>query len=382
MREQIQYNEQLGIVNTSSNVFNEKKKELKTFSENLPKKAELPSVPSSGGLFGWFHYDVTGSDLNRLTERIQDKMIEQNKVLVRTIQEFNTIYDTFSALDKEYIQGILISLKAAEEANTKALKGIEGVQVNQNEIKQIINQQKQVIEVLKNFKEKIEKIEHLTDVDKIFAVFSTIQINVKAIETKVEAQELTVVDLTDEMKSFLSSQSVFQDNLNNLKEIQVKQFQTVKQMVSNQNEIISKIEAISTENKTNIETLNKEVAINGEKLGDLKQLIQDDIHTLSEEVAQNNSEVDAKLNSTTNEVTKNKINFENVIKELSVQIEQQAESTSAYLESELSRTKNEITELSLLIRSLSNVLRNTQIISFVSIAITFVLVILIISGVL
>lgn len=321
-RAETKNNEQLGIVATNSNVFNKKKNELKSFSENLPKEADLPSVPNSGGLFGLFNYDVTGSDLNRLTERIQDKMIEQNKVLVRTIQEFNTIYDTFSALDREYIQGILISLKAAEEANAKALKGIEGVQENQNEIKQIINQQKQVIQVLKNFKEKIEKIEHLADVDKIFPVFSTMQINVKAIE------------------------------------------------------------AISKENKTNIETLNKEVAIYGEKLGDLKRLIQDDIQTLSEKVARNNSEFDAKLDSTTNEVTKNKINFENAIKEVKVGIEQKEESMFAYLESELSKANSEITELSLSIGSLSKLLKTTKVISFASIAITCVLVILIIIGVL
>ena len=380
--EQTKTNEQTVIVSTSSNVFNEKKNELKAFSKNLPKESELPSVPNSGGLFGWFNYDVTGSDLNRLTESIQDKMIEQNKVLVRTIQEFNTIYDTFSALDKEYIQGILVSLKAAEEANSKALKGIEGVQENQNEIKQIINQQKQVIQVLKNFKEKIEKIEHLSDVDKIFAVFPTIQSSIKEIEAKIEDHELRVAKLTEEMKELLSSQSALQENLNRQKEIQVKQFQTVKQLISNQNESISKIEAASKENNTNIETLNNEVAVHGEKLCDLNRLIQDEIQTLSEKVARNKFEFDVKLDSTINEVTKNKTNFENVIKELKVGIEQQEESMSAYLKSELSKAKDEIKELSLLIGILSKILKTTKIISFASISITCVLVIFIISGVL
>ena len=146
----------LPIMAASRNgTFNNKKNELKNFSKRIPKQAELPCVPATGGLFGWFDYDVKGSDLNKLTEGIQDKMIEQNKVLVRTIQEFNTIYDTFSALDKEYIQGIMISLKAAEEANAKALKGINGIKENQKEIEQIIAQQKQMLLVLKKFKEKI-----------------------------------------------------------------------------------------------------------------------------------------------------------------------------------------------------------------------------------
>jgi DNA repair exonuclease SbcCD ATPase subunit len=382
MREESSTNEQTTNVSTRGEGFNKKKNELKAFSKKLPKEAELPSVPVTGGLFGWFNYDVTGSDLNRLTESIQDKMIEQNKVLVRTIQEFNTIYDTFSALDKEYIQAILVSLKAAEEANQKAIKGIEGVEVNQIEIKQMINQQKQVIQVLQSFKEKIERIEHLTDVDTIFAIYSTMQEHVTAIEAKIEAQELRMADLTDETKTLLSSQTVFQENLNHLKEDQSKQIHTVKQQVSIQNKSISKIEAINTENKADIEILNKEVANQEEKLGDLKQLFQDDIQTLSENVVRNHSEFDVKLVSTTTEVTKNRTDFENAMKELNIAIEQQAENMSSYFESELSKAKDEIRELNHLTVSLSKGLKNTRIFSFASIAITCVLVLLIISGVL
>ncbi|WHX41188.1 hypothetical protein QNH36_03205 [Mesobacillus sp. AQ2] len=441
-KEESSTNDQTIMVSTRGDSFNKKKNELKAFSEKLPKESELPSVPVTGGLFGWFNYDVTGSDLNRLTESIQDKMIDQNKVLVRTIQEFNTIYDTFSALDKEYIQGILVSLKAAEEANAKALKGIEGVEVNQNEIKQMINQQKKVIQVLQSFKEKVERIEHLTDVDTIFAIYSTMQENVTAIEAKIEAQDQTLTvltdetksllssqsdfqdhlnqlkvnqvsqfqtvkqlvshqnhniskieakiegqdqtlaDLTDETKSLLSSQSDFQDHLNQLKESQVSQFQTVKQLVSHQNYNISKIEANITENKADIEILNKEVAGQGEKLGVLKKLFHEDIQTLSEKVVRNHSEFEAKLASTTNEVSKNNTSYENAMKELNVGMEQQAKSMSSYFESELSKVKDEIKELNLLTVSLSKELKNTRVFSFASIAITCVLVLLIMSEVL
>ncbi|TKH40215.1 hypothetical protein C1I59_00695, partial [Paenibacillus polymyxa] len=93
-------------------------------------------------------------------------------------------------------------------------------------------------------------------------------------------------------------------------------------------------------------------------------------------------EFDAKLISTSNEVTTNKMNFENAINELNLGIEQQTESMSAYLKSELSRAQNEIAEHSLLTRSLSKMLKTTQVISFTSITIICVLIILIISGVL
>ncbi|WP_060674665.1 hypothetical protein [Rossellomorea vietnamensis] len=428
MKEESSTNDQTIMVSTRGEGFNRKKNELKAFSQKLPKEAELPSVPVTGGLFGWFNYDVTGSDLNRLTESIQDKMIEQNKVLVRTIQEFNTIYDTFSALDKEYIQGILVSLKAAEEANAKALKGIEGVEVNQNDIKQMINQQKKVIQVLQNFKEKIERIEHLTDVDAIFDIYSTMQENVTAIEAKIEAQEQIVDDLTVETKSLLSLQSGFQDHLNQLKENQLKQFQTVNQLVSHQNNNISKIETLNKEvarqgekfgdlqqlfqddiqtlseeivrnhseidakldlttngvskNKTDIEFLNKEVAKQGKKFGDLQQLFQDDIQTLSEEIVRNHLEINAKLDLATNKVSKNKTDLENAIKELNIGIEQKAEKMSSYFESELLKAKDEITALNQLTINLSKGLKTTKVFSFASIAITCALVLLILSGVL
>src|SRR5574344_1754510 len=103
--------------------FDEKKLALKEFSETLPRNTELPTVEEDSGIFGWFSHDVTGAELNNLTEKIQNIIINQNSTIINTIQEFSTIYDTFNALDKEYIQGILISLKAAEAANKKALDG-------------------------------------------------------------------------------------------------------------------------------------------------------------------------------------------------------------------------------------------------------------------
>ena len=372
--------EQLGIVTSSSNVFNKKKNELKDFSEKLPKEAELPCVPTTVGLFGWFNYDVTGKDLNRLTESIQNKMIEQNKVLVRTIQEFNTVYDTFSALDKEYIQGILVSVEAAKEANSKALKGIEGVQENQNEIKQIIHQQKQVIQVLKKFKEQIEQIEHLADVDEIFAVFSAMKSNVKEIEEKIEAQELSVTNLTDKIKELLFSHSAFQNTLKQLEAFQSKKINILEQLISNQNESIWKIETISQENKANIKKLNKEISTFGEKIASSKREIKDESQALYEKVIQNNFEIDTKLDLINNEVAKNKVTTENDIMEFRANFEQKEECISAYLEAELSRANNEIKELHLLIRNLSKVLQTTKIISFGSIVLVSILLVLIIKG--
>ena len=129
-------NEQMEILPVDPKDFNKKMEKLKKFSENLPKETSFPRFRTSVGFLKRIvsmssSYSVTGSDLNSLTGVIEKKLIDQNEVIVRTIQEFNTIYETFSALDEGYINGILDALEGAE-------KGIEDGERNQNEIKQII----------------------------------------------------------------------------------------------------------------------------------------------------------------------------------------------------------------------------------------------------
>ena len=63
-------------------------------------------------------------------------------------------------------------------------------------------------------------------------------------------------------------------------------------------------------------------------------------------------------------------------------MEKKVDSINTYFEYELSSSKSEIKELSLLIVKQSKILKFTQVISFTSIAILCVLVILIVSGVL
>src|SRR5699024_9611472 len=138
------------------------------------------------------------------------------------VKEFHTIYDTFSALDKEYIQGIINSLSAAEKANEKALEGIKGVRDNQQNIEKIINQQKQVINVLKNFKENIEKIKHIHKVDELYATFTPIPNHIETIESSIEIQEQSIGQLeteTSNLQHLLEKlQKSTDDNLMSIKQ--------------------------------------------------------------------------------------------------------------------------------------------------------------------
>ena len=156
--------------------FHEKINEIQEFSKSIPSDSDLPIVPTSGGLFGLFEHKVTGNELNELTGKIQSMMIAQNKESVKVIKEFETIYETFDELNKSYMQGIIASLKSAEEANRKALEGLNGVEKNtreiendQIEIKKIIRTQETALEILQSFKRKLDEIEHILDIDQLFS---------------------------------------------------------------------------------------------------------------------------------------------------------------------------------------------------------------------
>lgn len=150
-----------------SEKFNEKKEALKAFSEEIPEQSDLPTVPQDNLMFGFINteYDVTGKDLNALTDAVQNRMIEQNKHIKKIIQEFNTIYETFQILDDEYIHSISNSLIAAKEANNTALQGLKEIEAYQEGNKKLLNdvfkQNKDLIDVLKKHNDRLEDLETL-----------------------------------------------------------------------------------------------------------------------------------------------------------------------------------------------------------------------------
>src|SRR5690606_7929709 len=101
--------------------FENAKNALKKFSENIPSSVNLPTV-ATHGVWGLFSRDVTGSELNNLTYKVQKCLIATNKQQERVIKEFEQIYQTFEALDKDYIQGLIAGNKAAEAASNQAMK--------------------------------------------------------------------------------------------------------------------------------------------------------------------------------------------------------------------------------------------------------------------
>ena len=171
----------------NSERFNEKKQELKAFSEEIPEQSDLPTVPTDDPMLGFIgmEYDVKGKDLNALTDAVQNRMIEQNIHIKKIIQEFNTIYETFQILDDEYIQSISRSLIAAKEANNKAIQGLHEIEEYQTGNKKLLDdvfkQNKDLIDVLKKHHKKLEELEQLEEKQ------SEIQIEIDSLKAKLKS---------------------------------------------------------------------------------------------------------------------------------------------------------------------------------------------------
>lgn len=149
--------------------FDNAKKQLKEFSDNAHVNPTLAKVDTESGLFGLFQHKVTGTELNELTTQIQKYLIDLNSFNSQIINQIGTVYRTFESLDTEYIQGIIIAIKSAEENNQK-------IQTTQDDIKKTIYEQKKIVDVLNKFKEKLEKLKQLEFIDDITDELRTKQI--------------------------------------------------------------------------------------------------------------------------------------------------------------------------------------------------------------
>ena len=141
--------------------FESAKKGLKEFSQKKAEELKLNTVRTDGGFLGLGDHKVTGSELNNRLSTIQNLLIELNSTNNRTIKEFGQVYSALEALDKDYIQAILISIKATEKTSKR-------IEATQDQIKRIVDDQKKTLEILKKFKHKLDSYAHLGDIDKIW----------------------------------------------------------------------------------------------------------------------------------------------------------------------------------------------------------------------
>lgn len=108
--------------------FEEKKNQLKVFASQTTAAPELDKFSTdadildflTGGIFGLASHKVTGEELNNLVVKMQACLTECNERERALIKEIGQVYETFEALDKGYIQGILLGVESAKKAGAEA----------------------------------------------------------------------------------------------------------------------------------------------------------------------------------------------------------------------------------------------------------------------
>lgn len=223
--------------------FENAKEELKKFSEQTVTDLDLKkvnNVKDVGEFIGdWFlgrgiglNHKVTGEELNDLTLQIQKHLHSINHTQIKLIKEFGQVYSALEALDQDYIQAILVSIRATEETS-------QSIQETQGQIKKIVENQRKTLEELKKFKQKLDGYSHLDDIDKIWsdcqswykeinalskslggAVVSSKESIKKAdaVKTALTAVEKKIVDLSKQSSSLIERLESIQNTVSDNKE--------------------------------------------------------------------------------------------------------------------------------------------------------------------
>lgn len=174
------------------------KDRLKQFSEISEAELAIDKVKTDGGFLGLGDHKVTGYELNNRLSAIQSHLIDINTTNNKTIKEFKEVYNTFDALDKDYISSIVANVKALEKTSNDVrqqqqtleehhgkLASQQGkLDSHQKEIEKNVDNMKKVVATFKSFKEKLDGYKHLTDIDKIWSDCSSIQKDIRDLSDK------------------------------------------------------------------------------------------------------------------------------------------------------------------------------------------------------
>jgi len=362
------------LVISNDNLFKKELEVLENLVGQVPQEIDLPTVPTEGRIFNWFNYNVTGENLNNLTENIQSRMIQQNIVLVKVVKEISAVYETFSALDKVYVQEFYIAintaLRAIEEiriANEKISDQQKDISGAQQDIKQMINQQKHIIKTLKSFKEKLEKLKHLHDIDTLYSENQGIKTKIGTLEQSIADSEKAIEKYGEERIATLRTIDVIENRQDAFDTFLTDQKNDLERVDSTQRKFEQLIEEAKDTNDKICANLDQSVANMEKRVSEAER-----------EMKEKNSECVEKYNTLKTVVEEYEqcatISYNTICSEIA-QIQTVADEQRQAIQNDLIalRNENSVLKKSLLLM---------RIVSIASLSVSFLLFILLITGVL
>ena len=259
--------------------FEKQKKELKDFAEQPATSTELDKFSTSGkfsdflsgGLLGLIDHKVTGEEMSKLVTELQTCFAEINERDRKVIKEFGQVYETFEALDKGYIQGILIGVKSAEEASKEA-------KAAQKDIDDTIKALKMTVQKLQEFKNQVNAHAHLKDIDVMWDDLRSLKKNTDKVLSELEKQH-------EKLEKKVSDLEKHKADL-----LKIAHIKDIDEMWGDLKETVGSIEAIKSEISslnTEIKAVTESVDQYRSKLDQIKHI--DDIDELWNQVQNLNS---------------------------------------------------------------------------------------------
>ncbi|MDY6232177.1 hypothetical protein [Peptostreptococcus porci] len=259
------------------------KNRLKEFSEKTEAELEIDKVRTDGGFFGLGDHKVTGYELNRRLETIQEHFIAVNTTSTKVIKEFREVYNALDVLDKDYITSIVANVKAIEknsndvrvqqgtlkQHNEKLANQQSKLDAHQAEIEKNVANISKIVAALKVFKENLEGYKHLTDIDKIWNDCKSIQNEIRVVSDSVTKFSKKITEDIDNMWDDL--------------DICKKNIEIINADIQTQQNELNNLATTSKNHTDSIDALSKKMAAAEEYAVDSRNLITK-LETFREEV--------------------------------------------------------------------------------------------------
>lgn len=204
------------------------KSRLMEFSEKTEAELIIDKVQTDGDFLGIGNHKVTGDELNRRIETIQENFIAVNTTNNKVIKEFREVYNALDALDKDYITSIVANVKAIEKTSddVRVQQGIlsrhndqlanqqNKLEVHQEEIEKTVANISKIVMALKGYRKKLENYTHLQDIDNMWADLDICKKNIEEINENIQIQQSELTNLAAVSENHTEALAILSQKLN------------------------------------------------------------------------------------------------------------------------------------------------------------------------
>ncbi len=221
-------------------------RKIQNFSNQVPYIPQLEKFETDGGLFGLGDHYINGYEMNRYVEAVQDLFKTHNGIILKTIQEFRDVYNTFDYLDREYLTGIVQTANAAAKASEGAKTASNQAKVasdqakfaaekalkNEEDLKRDVENLRKLVEKIRNIKEDLSA--------KIESTNSSISLRMRTMEQELSSQLLSHEEITG-LKSQLKTINKLEKNISDWEQSIANEIDKLTQHLDAQKDIIEEL---------------------------------------------------------------------------------------------------------------------------------------------